>query len=220
MDSRVKCSTCCRVWMLTSAADMLIRFLFHSVEKKLIRELSVCVCVVRECVLGRDCIHIKKEQECSRCSRCVLTLALFSFDHQRETCTCRWWAEGWSVLVEKGHTVKKKKDFCIRLTCFFRPTVSQQDIWSKDQDHQRLPWWGCQLHPIPPSDVSLCLPSDWPACLYTGPRGLHLDSDCGGQGFSRGWTIWGHVPGNRWDAHTHTHPLLSLAVLHLTRRGR
>lgn len=94
--------------------------------------------------------------------------------------------------------------------------VSQQDIWCKDQDHQRFPRRGGQFRSIPPSYVSLGLPSDWPTSVYTCPSGLHPDSDCGGQSFGRGWTIWGYVLGNRWD--TNLSSCLSLEIPYLTSR--
>ena len=98
----------------------------------------------------------------------------------------------------------------------FCPLVPQQDVWCEDQDHQRLPGRGGQFHPVPPSDVPLRVPSDRPTRVHTRPGGLHPDSDCGGQSSGRGRAIWGHVPGNRWDAHLS--PQLSLVIPYLTSR--
>lgn len=159
-------------------------------------------------------IHRKGEQGWHRCSRCSLPPVVFYLATRGRHAPVNCDTESTGQLLNRniGKIVTKHiqgvKSSCDRETFaqdqlfFLCPPVSQQDIRCKDQDHQRLPGWGGQLHSIPPSHASLRLPSDWPTRVHTRPSGLHADSDCGGQSFGRGWTIWGHVPGNRWDTHT------------------
>lgn len=105
---------------------------------------------------------------------------------------------------------------CTHLTaqcCSFFPPVSQQNLRRQDQDHQRLPGRGGQLHSVPPSHAPLRLPADRPPRLHTRPSRLHPDPDCGGQSDGGRRTIRSHVPGNRCDSSERP-----LVISHLTSR--